>query len=125
MDHQLAPSSSSPPTTSHPRRLSMKAKVHCTCTKCVKKIFYQDGEEFSGQLVTEKTRKKHTDADAWREEAITNTILLAAASQPISRQASMTLPVRRRDSERQASSSSTLGENVEVVSILCGYSLSH
>ena len=56
-------------------------------------------------MIAEKTRKKHVDADVWREEVVSNTILLAAASQ--SRQGSMSLPVRRRDSETDASSASS------------------
>ena len=99
----------------------MRVKVRCTCTICVKVVSYDNGQEFNGRMLTEKTQKKHIEADTWRqqeerlqEEAISSSILLAAASPALSRQGSMSLPVRRRDSELDVSSQRRWEANAEV-----------
>ncbi|PIL26911.1 hypothetical protein GSI_10049 [Ganoderma sinense ZZ0214-1] len=73
-------------------------------------VFIENDEEQSGRLLTEKIRKKHLEADKWRKEqeelresTVSHTILLAAASQPLSRQGSISLPVRRRDTQDNSS----------------------
>lgn len=85
----------------------MKLKVLCTCRKCRRKVTVLDGEEVHGRVVISRTRNKHIIReemlegldDKQVEEAMSSTILLTAAAQPLSRQGSGTLPIRRRDSQ--------------------------
>ncbi len=80
-------------------------KTLCTCSKCRMLVCLIDGEETQGCLVTPRTLKKHILRDQWdadfdaQQDALSSTILLTAASQPVSRQSSGILPVRRRDAE--------------------------
>ncbi|PIL37506.1 transporter [Ganoderma sinense ZZ0214-1] len=79
-------------STALPSRVAMKSKgkVPCTCSKCRGHVYYEDGDEKRGRLITDNTRKKHLERDTWyrddearkTQEAISSTILLAAAGDP-------------------------------------------
>ena len=84
-------------------------KALCTCTKCRRYVCQVEGEEVFGKMLAPDTVAMHLEKDEWAEksrafqegrEAVANSILLASARDPPSRQASISsLPIRSRDRE--------------------------
>ncbi|CDO77460.1 hypothetical protein BN946_scf184881.g3 [Trametes cinnabarina] len=92
------------------------AKILCTCSRCRRKLHYENDEEKEGVYLAPQTVKKHIEEDLWRaeqaESELASTIFLAAVSPPPSKQGSLSLPVRRRDSE-QLDSRTSSSSNVQ------------
>lgn len=119
----LKPLSDSTPTFTISSSLCMKTKVLCTCALCRRHICVYKGEETPGRAVVSRTRNKHLLREELRnlsteqvEEAVSSTIILSAA--PLSRQGSGTLPIRRRDSQRDREER---GEGIEADSVNASY----
>lgn len=87
-------------------------KVPCTCTKCRRRVYFEDDEEKQGRLLLAKTVGKHVEADALLAEQaqaeLAGSVLLATTAPRLAKHSSIVLPVRRRDSETIASQHETV-----------------
>lgn len=101
--------------------MAKKKKIVCTCTKCRGFVDYEGSQEIVGKLLTPRTVNKHLARDAALNDssnAISGRVLLTAASKPPTRQGSLSLPIRRRDSEQLSGIRDSSAQNKQPVRIL-------